>query len=131
MPPNLRCTLETRTNFLEGGCKIVANNDMTGFGHVNAMQKRRSDKPRIHKRDHAADLRDAEPCGEIIGTTGCEQTNNLALADAGRERPARVTVDAFVELAIAEGFAIRQQGGMISLPSRPVLDHVREQVRPI
>ena len=100
---------------------------MIGFGEVDAMGQRLADQLCVDERDHAADLADAKPGGDVILAARHQQTNRVARFNSRRQRPAGILIDPLRQRSVAEGFRFRDQGGAIRLPLRPVVDQIGKQ----
>ena len=77
-------------------------------GDLQAMRERLAAEGDVDEGDDGADLRQAEPQGEILRAIGHHQADRLALGDAGAQSPARILVHALREGAKIEVFALAQ-----------------------
>src|SRR6201985_3958875 len=108
MQTGFRVVAEIRQRRLEYASETGGENDMIGFGNVNAMRQRGADQLGIDQRSHAADPADAEPGCDIIRTARQAQADRIALLDSCLQRPARIAVDALSEFSVAQRSRVRQ-----------------------
>ncbi len=73
-----------------------------------------------------AGFRDPQPDRQIFGPIGHQQRDRVALAEAARQGPARITVGAAVPLPIREGLPIRNQGDPVREALRQLLCEVAQ-----
>ena len=127
--PDLSLRHEVRPRGRKCLDQFRGDDDVLGQHDIDAMRKRRADKIGVEQRDDAADACDAEPDRHVFRPVGHEQTDGVALAEAGRERPARITVRPFAERAKAQAFAVRQQRRCFAEGLREIVDQVRQDAR--
>jgi hypothetical protein len=125
--PDFWRAIKMRPRGLEYIGKLAGEDDVVGLGEVDAMGQRLADKLRVDERDHAADLADAKPGGDVIRPARHQQANRVAFFNSRRQRPTGILVDPLRQRSVAEGFRLRDQGGPIRLPRRPVVDQIGKQ----
>ncbi len=106
--PDLRRALEQRPRGREHIGKLARQDDVVGARDIDAMRQRLPHELGVDQRHHAADLADAEPGRDIVGTRRHDQAHGVAAPDSNRQRPARIAIDAFGKRAIAQRLAHRR-----------------------
>jgi hypothetical protein len=127
--PDLRHALKQRLRDREDIAELARKDDAIGLGNIDAMRQRLADELGVDQRHHAADLADAEPGREIVGTRRHDQAHRLTVFDSSRQRPAGITIDALGKRAVTQCLRIRDQRRPVRLARRPILHHVSEQPR--
>src|SRR5579863_6265688 len=94
--------------------------------NVDAVRERSASKIGVEKRDHAADLSDAEPDGQVLGPIRHEQADTFAFRDALRDGPAGVAIRPLSQRAIGEAFAFGKESGSVAGTFGEFLDDGRE-----
>ncbi len=112
---------------LQGREQFGCDDDVLRLDHVDAVGECNAGQVGVEERDHAADARHAEPDGQEFRPVRHHQTDRVALADALRQRPARVAVRARDKLAVGEALAVREQRRRVAeFVGQLVLDHDRK-----
>ena len=127
LDPDFRRAVQIGQRGFEHSAKLLREDHMIGVRDVDAVGQRQPDQPGVDQCHDAADPGEAEPGGDVIRPGGHDEADGVAGFDPCRQRPARVTVDPLGQHPVAERALVRDQGGTVRLPFRPILDDIGEQ----
>ena len=126
MKPNLGIAGDVRLRAGERLEQFGGDDDVLWAHHIDAIGQRHPGEVGIDERNHAADPRDADPCGQKLRPARHHQTDRVALAKILRERPACIAVRARRKLPVREAFAVRQQRRGVAVFVRKLEDDLRK-----
>jgi len=86
--------------------QLVGHDDVLGIHHIDAVGERHSREVGVDECNDAAGPRDADPGGQEFRSARHHQTDDVALVQILRQRPARIAVGARCELAVGEAFPV-------------------------
>ena len=127
-PPwrRIRARADARNRFLAGSRQFRADDHPPRRGDPQAIGERRAAEVGVDESDDGADLRQAEPDGEIFRPIGHHEGDRFALADAGGQSPARDLIDATGESAKIEALALAEQRRPLAIAARPFAHRARQ-----
>ena len=88
------------------------------------MSEGRAGQVGVDERADDADLRQAEPAGEELGTVLHQQRDDVAPAESLTGRPVRVAIGLGVQLGVAGAASLEADGLLAGRPLGPVLHQV-------
>src|SRR5262249_25075476 len=103
---------------------FFGGNDQAWSCNGDAIRELRRGKIGVEKRHHDACAVQSQPDSDIFRAVSHHQAYDDAFPKAMRERPARIAIRAFLEIAETIGFMFGNQRGRIAMRSGDVIEFI-------